>query len=108
MLIDDGIEPILPYKSFFRKHEYVYDEYYDCYICPNEKLLKYATTNRDGYREYKSCASDCMNCPLNNAQTAKTMLKLLRVMFGRTILISAKISDTHSEASISMLNAKKR
>lgn len=50
-------------KGFFRKHEYVYDEYYDCYICPNNKILKYSTTNRDGYREYKSCASDCEKCP---------------------------------------------
>jgi len=69
LLIDDGIVPIFPYKrpmtkkGFFRKHEYVYDEYYDCYICPNNKILKYSTTNRDGYREYKSCASDCEKCP---------------------------------------------
>ncbi len=22
-------------KGLFKKYEYVYDEYYDCYICPN-------------------------------------------------------------------------
>ena len=52
-IIDDGKLPIMPYKrpmtkkGFFRKNEYVYDEYYDCYICPNNKILKYTTTNRD-------------------------------------------------------------
>ena len=40
----------------------VYDEYYDCYLCPNNKILKYSTTNRDGYREYKSNVFDCKNC----------------------------------------------
>lgn len=69
LLIDDNIFPIFPYKrpqtkdGFFKKHEYVYDEYYDCYICPNNKVLKYSTTNREGYREYKSCSVDCAECP---------------------------------------------
>ena len=31
-------------------------------LCPNNKILKYSTTNRDGYREYKSNAYDCKNC----------------------------------------------
>lgn len=58
LLMDDGVTPIFPYsrgktrKGFFRKNDYVYDEYFDCYICPNDKVLKYSTTNRDGYREY--------------------------------------------------------
>lgn len=39
--------------GFFPKYEYVYDEYYDCYICPNNQVLSYATTNRDGYREFR-------------------------------------------------------
>lgn len=36
---------------------------FDCYICPNNKVLKYSTTNREGYREYKSCPQDCEKCP---------------------------------------------
>ena len=69
LLIDDEIEPIFPYKrpmtkeGYFKKYEYVYDEYYDCYICPNNKTLEYATTNREGYREYKSCGKECAGCP---------------------------------------------
>ena len=53
-------------KGFFRKNEFVYDEYYDCYICPNNKILHYRTTNREGYREYKSEWAVCMQCPYRN------------------------------------------
>ncbi len=56
-------------EGFFKKHEYAYDEYYDCYICPNDKVLKYSTTNRDGYREYKSDSSKCEQCELRNKCT---------------------------------------
>lgn len=69
LLIENNITPIFPYKrpktksGFFKKHDYVYDEYYDCYICPNGKVLNYSTTNRDGYREYKSCGTECASCP---------------------------------------------
>ena len=68
-LIDRKIRPVMPYKrpmtkkGFFRKHEYVYDEYYDCYLCPADKILSYRTTNREGYREYHSNPTDCLNCP---------------------------------------------
>ena len=49
--------------GFFRKYEYVYDEYYDVYLCPGGKELRYHTTNREGYREYKSCGYVCAGCP---------------------------------------------
>ena len=68
-LIDDGITPILPYvspkgqKERIPKREFVYDEYYDCYLCPEDEVLSYSTTNRDGYREYKSNRKICENCP---------------------------------------------
>ena len=68
-LLDDGIKPLFPYKrpmtkeGFFKKSEYAYDEYYDCYVCPNGQVLNYSTTNREGYREYKSCGSICAECP---------------------------------------------
>ena len=43
--------------------KYIYDEYYDCVICPEYQALAYRTTNRDGYREYKSDPKICVNCP---------------------------------------------
>ena len=83
-ILDDGIIPAIPYKrpmtkkGFFKKYEYVYDEYYDCYICPNNKILKYSTTNRDGYREYKSNPSDCKSCEhLNICTNSKNKQKLV-------------------------------
>ena len=68
-ILRGGKIPVVPYKrpmtkdGFFKKHEYVYDEYYDCYLCPENQVLKYATTNREGYREYKSDPKTCRACP---------------------------------------------
>lgn len=69
LLTDNNINLLSAYtrpktkEGYFHKSEYVYDEKYDCYICPNDQILKYATTNRNGYREYKSCGSICAHCP---------------------------------------------
>ena len=68
-IIDSGRIPSLPYKRPMTKegnlpwYEYVYDEYYDCVLCPQYKVLKYATTNREGYRKYKSDGRICKDCP---------------------------------------------
>ena len=32
-------------------------------MCPNGQELKYTTTNRQGYKEYKSDPEICRNCP---------------------------------------------
>lgn len=69
-IIDDGRVPSLPYKrpmtkkGFFQKYKYAYDEYYDCYLCPNNQILNYTTTNREGYREYKSIPYQCAKCEM--------------------------------------------
>ena len=83
-IFDDNILPTLPYKrpmtkeGFFKKYDYVYDELNDCYICPNDKLLKYTTTNRDGYREYKSNPCDCKKCPsITKCTNSKNKQKLI-------------------------------
>ncbi len=68
-IIDDQRNPSMPYKrpmskkGFFHPYEYVYDEYYNCVICPNDQVLPYTTTNRDGYREFKSNPDVCRECP---------------------------------------------
>ena len=84
LLLDDGVKPIFPYKrpmtkeGFFKKYEYVYDEYNDCYICPNNQILKYSTTNREGYREYKSCPDVCAGCKfLSQCTASKNHQKLI-------------------------------
>ena len=43
--------------------KYVYDEYNDWVICPEYHELRYVTTNREGYREYKSNPRICEKCP---------------------------------------------
>ncbi|MGL5260059.1 MAG: transposase, partial [Lachnospiraceae bacterium] len=84
LLIDDGIKPLLPYKrpmtkeGFFKKYEYVYDEYYDCYICPNNQVIHYSTTNKEGYREYKSCGYICETCPyIKQCTNSKDHVKVI-------------------------------
>lgn len=59
---------------------YVYDEYFDDVICPEYKALHYSTTNRDGYREYKSRSYLCADCPTKamctqNAKCEKTVTR---------------------------------
>lgn len=62
--------------GFFPKHEYVYDEHFDCYLCPENKILQYRTTNRDGYREYCSDPKDCVDCPhLAQCTASRTHIK---------------------------------
>ena len=84
LLLDDGVKPVFPYKrpqtkeGFFKKYEYVYDEYNDCYICPNDQILKYSTTNRDGYKEYKSCGHICEKCEfLGQCTASKNHVKIV-------------------------------
>lgn len=84
MLIDDGITPVFPYKrpmtkkGFLRKTEYVYDEYNDCYICPNNQILEYSTTTREGYRQYKSCGERCAGCPyLSQCTLSRNHVKVI-------------------------------
>lgn len=85
-VIDDGRIPSLPYKRPMTKkgnhewYKYVYDEYYDQIICPEYQLLNYSTTNKDGYREYKSQPHICKNCSSIDKCTAskthqKTVIK---------------------------------
>jgi len=68
-VLDEEMLPVLPYTrprtktGFFYKNDYVYDEHYDCYLCPEGQVLRYSTTNKEGYREYKSLSYVCEQCP---------------------------------------------
>lgn len=71
-LVEDGIQPVLPYtrqkrkldiENPYYKRDYLYDEYYDCYLCPEGQVLRYATTDREGYKQYKSDPKKCQACP---------------------------------------------
>ena len=66
---DKGIRLLSTYKrpqtkkGFFPKHEYVYDECNDRYLCPQDQVLSHYTTDREGYREYRINLQICVNCP---------------------------------------------
>uniref|UniRef100_UPI0019D2FCDC transposase n=1 Tax=Anaerovorax sp. IOR16 TaxID=2773458 RepID=UPI0019D2FCDC len=83
-ILKDKRIPILPYKrpmtknGYFKKHEYAYDEYYDCFVCPENQVLNYTTTNREGYREYKSKGEICKSCPsLSECTASKDHVKVV-------------------------------
>ncbi|MDF2607962.1 MAG: transposase [Bacillales bacterium] len=62
-----------------RKHEYVYDEHYNCYICPQGEILPYTTTTKEVYQQYKSDPSKCVSCPLQKQCTeSKNHQKLIQ------------------------------
>ena len=49
------------------------------YICPERNYLEYATTDRNGYREYKCRNSRCADCPRRQeCLTEKQKTKSLR------------------------------
>lgn len=69
-LLQRNMTPVLPYtrprtkKGFFRKSDYLYQPDVDGYQCPAGQVLMYSTTNKEGYREYKSSPSICATCPM--------------------------------------------
>ena len=83
-LADRGIYGAMPYtrpggkKGMLKRTEFVWDEYFDCYICPQGEVLNYVTTNREGFREYKSRREICCNCQLlKQCTNSKTKVKTL-------------------------------
>ena len=67
-------------KGRLPKRAYLYDRSNDVYRCPGGQELTYRTTNRDGYREYRSEPALCRACPYlgqctSNAQHVKTVTR---------------------------------
>lgn len=67
-------------KGMLRKRAFAYDADLDAYRCPEGQVIPYATTDRTGYRHYKSDPSTCRDCPLlasctSNTQARKTVTR---------------------------------
>lgn len=83
-LIDLDLIPAFPYsrlgyrKNYFKKYEFVYDEYNDIYICPNEKDLISSGITKDGYKIYKADKRDCANCPFKDKCTKSSYKQVVR------------------------------
>ena len=83
-LLDLELTPLFPYTrqkskdGYFKRYEYVYDEYNDIYICPNEKDLIPTSINKDGYIIYKADQNACINCPFKDKCTKMKSKQILR------------------------------
>lgn len=56
--------PMPPKPGMMRKSKFVFEVEADGYRCPQGQLLTYATTDRNGYRHYRSDPAICKTCPL--------------------------------------------
>lgn len=72
--------PTPPKAGSMRKASFAYDREQDVYCCPGGQELAYATTDRGGYRHYKSDPAICVFCPLKascttNAKAQRTITR---------------------------------
>lgn len=84
-IIDLEMIPTFPYtrkgyrKDYFKKYEFIYDEYNDIYICPNEKdLIPTGSVTKDGNIIYKAYEEDCSQCPFKKQCTKSKYKQILR------------------------------
>lgn len=84
MVHEDNKELFTPYmrpktkQGYLKKCEFEYHEETDYFTCPMGVVLEYKTTNRNGYREYRSGKNSCKDCPLKNQCTLSTHKTLTR------------------------------
>ncbi|MGB4303354.1 MAG: transposase, partial [Syntrophomonadaceae bacterium] len=65
-------------KGFFHPYEYVYDEYYNCVICPNNQVLTYTTTNKKATVNSRVTRAICKDCPyLSKCTNSKNYQKVV-------------------------------
>jgi transposase len=58
--------------GIFPKEKFTFVPEKNIYLCPQDHVLTYSTTNRSGYQEYRSDSAVCTNCPfLSNCTTNK-------------------------------------
>lgn len=67
-------------QNDFQKKHFRYDEKRDVYVCPAEALLVYSTTDRNGYRHYRSDPAVCQRCEqrqrcTQNSKAQKTITR---------------------------------
>jgi len=72
--------PAPPKNGMMPKKAFAYAAGEDGYRCPQGQLLRYATTDRTGYRHYKSDPAICRTCPLlasctSNAKAERTITR---------------------------------
>jgi hypothetical protein len=83
-LVEETIFMVMGYRRFGNqktvqpKRKFKYVKELDCFTCPMGCKLEYSTTDRDGYRHYKSNKSDCAVCPLlDQCTTSKAKQRVI-------------------------------
>src|SRR5688572_28437497 len=56
--------PTPPKPGMMPPKDFLFEAVQDGYRCPQGQLLRYATTDREGYRHYRSDPAICRTCPL--------------------------------------------
>ena len=59
----------------YGKYRFLYDSYFDAYICPDHKHLYWNTTTREGYRQYFCDSKTCAACPRREQCFGKSMTR---------------------------------
>ncbi|UVK50843.1 IS1182 family transposase [Mesorhizobium sp. AR02] len=72
--------PTPPKPGMMGPSSFTHEPETDGYRCPQGQLLAYATTDRNGYRHYKSAPAICRDCPLlasctTNAKAQRTIIR---------------------------------
>ncbi|MER9559744.1 IS1182 family transposase [Mesorhizobium sp. M0323] len=72
--------PRPPKPGMMGPSSFTHDPATDGYRCPQGQVLAYATTDRNGYRHYKSDPAICRDCPLlasctTNAKAQRTIIR---------------------------------
>jgi hypothetical protein len=67
-------------QNDFQKKHFRYDDKHDVYVCPAEESLIYGTTDRNGYRHYRSNPAVCQGCSqrqqcTQNSKAQKTITR---------------------------------
>lgn len=81
-----GIKPFIPHQNFHEtnskiwpQEKFQYDAEHDCYICPNDKVLRYqGYIDRGIMKVYRARLKDCKDCPYKSQCTTSERV-------GRTI-----------------------
>lgn len=75
-ILEDKKIPLMPYtRPKGKTREFIYDKYYDYYVCPEGNVLEHTNTNRLGYKEYTGNKEMCKGCPNRGSCLSKTQNK---------------------------------
>lgn len=85
--------PTPPKEGMMRKAKFVFEPEADGYRCPERQLLPYATTDRNGYKHYRSDPAICRACPFLASCTSN--VKAQRIITRHVWADAREGTDSH-------------